>query len=284
MASGQLESNIQGEIDAREITLGKGVVVEPGAVITGKGGPADEVVLGDFAFVGRGTRIMVPRFSLGDYSKLHSNSFAHGAKPLQIGRNCWIGGNVVLDSMGGLDIDDNVGIGAQSQLWTHIRFGDIVEGCRFFSDRYMHVGKDAWFVGHCIVSPVDVGERSMAMVGSVVTKDMLPNRVYAGIPAADITEKVGPQFEDRSVQQKAEALSDLIDSFVAEEPEFAGQLVVVESSEDRPSGLTWFDVSTRTYNKRYAPAETAFLRAMTPLIKFVPEGESPFVTPRQSTG
>ena len=282
VSSDPLESVIQGEIHTKELIVGKGVVVEPGVVITGRAGPADSVILGDFAFIGRDTRIIVPRFSLGDYSKLHSHSFGHGSQPLQIGRNCWIGGNVVLDSMGGLDIDDNVGIGAQSQLWTHIQFGDIVEGCRFFSNRYMHVGKDAWFVGHCIVSPVEVGERSMAMVGSVVTKDMLPNHVYAGIPAADITEKVGPQFEDRSVRDKAITLRDLIAEFVSDHAEFAGKLVVVESSDERPSGVTWFDVSSRTYNKTYAPGEIAFLRSMTPLVKFVPEGDSAFVIPRIS--
>ena len=120
------------------------------------------------------------------------------------------------------------------------------------------------------------------MVGSVVTKDMLPNRVYAGIPAADITDKVGPQFEDRSVRDKAITLRDLIAEFVSDRAEFAGELVVVESPEERPADVTWFDVSSRTYNKMYAPAEIGFLRSMTPLVKFVPEGDPPFLTPRIS--
>ncbi len=126
------ESRILGTIDAEEIVIGQGVLVEEGALITGKNGRAARVVLGDHCCVGRGTRILVPEFCLGDYSKLHAHCFAHGMKPLRIGRNCWIGGGTVLDSMGGLTIDDNVGIGSQSQIWTHIRFGDIVEGCRFF--------------------------------------------------------------------------------------------------------------------------------------------------------
>lgn len=186
------ESQIEGTINADHVQIGQGVVVEEGVVIKGKDGPARQVILGDFCYIGRQTRIITPEFRLGDYSKLHAHSFAHGEKPMQIGRNCWIGGNTVLDSMGGLDIDDNVGIGAHSQIWTHIQFGDIVEGSRFFSKKYMHLGKDAWFVGHCIVSPVRVGPKSMAMVGSVVTKDMLPNHIYAGVPAKDMTDKMGP--------------------------------------------------------------------------------------------
>ena len=164
---------INGVIDAAHIRIGRGVVVEEGAVISGKGTTADRVVLGDYCYVGHNVRVFAPEFLLGDYSKLHAGSFGHGEHPLRIGRNCWIGGNVVLDSMAGLDIDDNVGIGGHSQLWTHLEFGDIVDGCRFYSHRYMHVRRDAWFVGHCIVSPVLVGERSMALVGSVVTREKI---------------------------------------------------------------------------------------------------------------
>ena len=275
---GTFESKIAGTINADEVIIGRGVTVEAGVVITGKSGPARRVVLGDFCYIGHDTRILAPEFRLGDYSKLHANSFAHGELPLQIGRNCWIGGNCVLDSMGGLDIDDNVGIGAHSQIWTHIQFGDIVEGCRFQSTKYMHVGKDAWFVGHCIVSPVAIGERSMALVGSVVTRDMLPNHVYAGVPAADVTAKVGTQFENIDTPEKARRLSALIESFTAEHPEYAGQLAVVQSPDDRPDGVCCFDVSQRVYTKRYLEAEVAFLKRHVPLVKFTPEGEAPFIT------
>ena len=271
------EARIAGTINAEEVVVGRGVVVEEGAVITGKSGRARRVVLGDFCYVGRETRILAPEFRLGDYSKLHAYSFGHGEEPLEIGRNCWIGGNCVLDSMGGLVIDDNVGIGAHSQIWTHIQFGDIVEGSRFFSKKSMYIGKDAWFVGHCIVSPVEVGARSMALVGSVVTRDMLPNHVYAGVPAADVTAKVGPQFEDVATEEKARRLEAMIATFVAEHPQYAGQLVVVQSADERPEGVCCFDVSQRVYTKRYLEAEVAFLKAHVPLVKFAPEGEPPFV-------
>lgn len=277
-----LEPRIEGEINAQELHIGRGVVIERGVIITGKDGPSKKVVLGDFAYIGRETRIICPEFRIGDYTKLHAFSFAHGELPMQIGRNCWIGGNTVLDSLGGLDIDDNVGIGAHSQVWTHIQFGDIVEGSRFFSSKYMHIGKDAWFVGHCIVSPVRVGEKSMAMVGSVITKDMLPNHIYAGTPARDISDKVGFQFEDRTIEQKAEAMQHLIDKFEYSHPEYKGQLLVVHSRDDIVPGICCFDVSRRTYTKTYGQAEIAFLKANVPLIKFAPDGEEPFVVPQQS--
>jgi len=49
------------------------------------------------------------------------------------------------------------------------------------------VGNDVWFVGHCVVSPVVVEDKSMSM--SVITKDMKYNEIYAGAPAKPISEK-----------------------------------------------------------------------------------------------
>lgn len=268
-----IQPQIKGKINANTIKVGKGVIVEEGAIIN-----ATEVVLGDYCYIGNNVKIITPKFRIGDYSKLHAYSFAHGEKPMQIGRNCWIGGNTVLDSLGGLDIDDNVGIGAHSQIWTHIQFGDIVEGCKFYSKKYMYVGKDAWLVGHCILSPVNVGARSMALVGSVITKDMEPNHIYAGSPAKDITDKIGTQFEDRVPEQKAVKLQELINKFETNNPKYAGRMKVVLSKNDmHKDDFTYFNVSDRTYTKNHTEAEMAFLKANVPLIKFVPHNEPNFI-------
>jgi len=274
-----LTSRIDGSIDAANVHVGRGVVVEEGALITGKNGPADSVVLGDFCFIGGGTTVRAPEFRLGDYSKLHAGSFGHGTQPLAIGRNCWIGGGTVLDSMGGLSIADNVGIGAQSQVWTHIRFGDVVEGSRFNSTRAMHIGEDAWLVGHCVLSPVRVGDRSMALVGSVITRDMRPNHVYAGVPAQDVTDKVGPQFETRSIERKAEVLSGLIADFERLHPEHRERIRILQQSGDLTDGVTYLDLETRCYVQTLSQAEVCFFRHFVPVVKFVPRDAPPFVTP-----
>jgi hypothetical protein len=179
--------------------------------------------------------------------------------------------------VGGLVIDDNVGIGSQSQIWTHIRFGDIVEGSRFHQEKSLWIGKDAWFVGHCVVSPVEVGERSMALAGSVVTRDMLPNHIYGGVPAVDLTDKLGGQFEERTVDAKAAKLRELIDAFTARHPAYGGKLLVVTSPVEIRPGVCCFDVSRRVYTKTCSEAEVAFLKAHVPLVKFTPLGEPPFV-------
>lgn len=47
--SKHLDNRIEGKIDAKEIILGKGVVVEKDVIIRGKHGTADKVRLGDFS-------------------------------------------------------------------------------------------------------------------------------------------------------------------------------------------------------------------------------------------
>lgn len=272
-----LNNTILGKIDADELIIGKGVVIEKGVVITGKVGKAKKVVIGDFTYIGENTKIIAPEFRIGDYSKLHANSFCHGEKPLRIGRNCWIGGNVVLDCLGGLDIDDNVGIGAQSQLWTHIKFGDIVEGSRFNSKKYMYVAKDVWFVGHCIVSPIKTEEKAMAMVGSVVTRDMEYNTIYAGVPAKNISDKIGYQFEDITNEEKAERLQTMVNEFEVLFPQFKNCIRVITDISQQNDSFNWFNVSNRTYNKRYSKAEITFLKEYTPSIKFTPFDKKSFI-------
>lgn len=272
-----LQPKLRSSPNAKEIYLGRGVVIEDNVTITGVNGQMDRLVLGDFCYIGEGTKIICPEFRLGAYSKLHAGAFCHGYKPLRVGRNCWFGGNVVLDSVGGLDIDDNVGVGAQSQLWTHIQFGDIVEGSRFHSNKYMHVGKDVWFVGHCIVSPVTVGERSMAMVGAVVTNDMEPNHVYGGVPAKDLTDKLGPQFEDRSIDQKADKLDQLIGEFCAKTGHVRDGFAIVRDVSEIKEGVTCFNVANRTFSQTFSEAEIDFFREYVPLVKFTPANAGSFI-------
>src|SRR5690606_23414990 len=129
---------------------------------------------------------------------------------------------------------------------------------------------------HCIVSPVEIGERSMAMAGSVVTKDMLPNHIYGGVPAVDLTHKIGNQFEERTVEEKANKLQELIDDFYVKHPEFTGHLKVIRSDSEVDSAFTCFNVSNRTYTKMSTPAEVVFLKENVPLIKFIPNSELDF--------
>lgn len=258
-------------IDAAQITVGVGSFVHPGARITGDDGRrAQRVVIGDHCYIGEGVQIRCPEFILGDYSKIHHQTVIHGYRPCHIGHNAWVGQFCIIDSIGGMTIGDNCGVGAHSQLWSHIKFGDTLEGCRFLSEKAMQIGRDVWFVGHCIVSPIVAADRSMAMVGSVVTKDMVFNTIYAGSPASEISSKIGPQFIDVSLAEKM----DRMRAYAKECGVDDKVSIVADSSEIIENGGTCFVVSERTYIKRRTDAEVAFMKFLLPArAKFTPRGD-----------
>ncbi len=95
---------------------------------------------------------------------------------------------------------------------------------RYHSAMPLEVMDDAWFVGHCIVAPVKAGEMSVALPGSVITRDMEANRVYAGIPATDMTDKLGPPFKETTPEERAEKMRAYLEEFYATNPEHRGKV------------------------------------------------------------
>ena len=265
------DRSLHSRIDAKEIVVGQGVVIEEGATISGPHGPAERVVLGDHTYIGENCKIRVPVFELGDYTQIHNHALCNGYQPLTIGHNGWFGQNTILNATDRLQIGNNCGVGAYSQLWTHIAYGDVLQGCRWHSTKAMTIGDDVWFVGHCIVSPIVAKDRSMALVGSVVTRDMDENRVYAGSPAKDVTDKVGPQFEARTVEARVEALRVLLTEFLQRDSEARPErLGIAADGESVLAGETMFDVVRRTYTKQRTPEEVRFIKFLLPGAKFLP--------------
>ena len=259
-------------VKASHIEIGQNTVIHPSAVISGAdGGQAERIALGDNCYIGENVQIRCPNFQLGDYSRIHHHTNVHGYLPCHIGHNAWIGQYCIIDSIGGMTIGDNCGIGAHSQLWSHIKYGDTMEGCRFLSATPMQIGKDVWFVGHCIVSPIVAEDKSMALVGSVVTKKMAANTIYAGCPAAEVSSRIGPQFQEISLEDKFQKLQMLL----AESGVNPTRVRVVRRPEEvQDKSSTYFIIATRTYTKRRSAEEIAFMQFLLPArAKFTPHGD-----------
>lgn len=257
-------------IQAKNLQLGVGVEIHPSAVIRGINGPAENITIGDHTYIGADVQIICNDFSIGDYGKIHHHTNIHGYNPCHIGHNAWIGQYTLIDSIGGVEIGDNCGVGAHSQLWSHIKFGDTLEGCRFNSDKGLKLGNDVWLVGHCILSPIAAADKSMALAGSVVTKDMAPNTVYAGTPAQAISDKIGGQFEEKSLEEKWRQLTDyLMQSGISSEKI---RIVKTRSEVDfENSELSFFCLEDRKYTKRRSAAEIGFIKFLLPeKAKFTP--------------
>lgn len=257
-----MNSNQHALISADEISVGFGAFIHPTAVICGSdGGTARRIHIGDHTYIGERVVIRCADFSIGDYSKIHHDTNIHGYLPCHIGHNAWIGQFTIIDSIGGTTIGDNCGIGAHSQLWSHIKYGDTLEGCRFLTEKPLTVGKDVWFVGHCIISPITAEDRSMAMVGSVVTKNMRANTIYAGSPACEISSKIGPQFLPVTIDEKKKRMRH----YLAESGIDGSTIRIVSStSEFGNDDLTYFAVDERIYTKQRSSAEIAFMKYLLP--------------------
>ena len=266
----------QYQIDADELWIGSNVVIEDGVKICGKSRrQARAVFIGDNTFVGRDTHGAVDDLWIGDYVTIHNSCLIAGEGRCAIGHCTWIGEHTILNSTGGLSLGNGVGVGAYSQLWTHIHHGDVLQGCRWNSTKEMVIGDDVWFVGHCIVSPIVAAPRSMALAGSVVTRDMQANHVYAGVPATDITDKVGPQFGETSIEDRLAIMIEKRSAFLRLHPTISeSSIAVVRDLSDVRGTLreetTYFDVTNRTYTKRLSHAEQSFMRFLLHGIKFFP--------------
>lgn len=228
-------------------------------------GPACRLVaIGFGSYIGDDVYIDAPEVSIGDYVKIHRGGLVHGYLPCLIGHNCWVGQSTIIDSIGGAEIGNNVGIGAQSQLWSHIKFGDTLEGCRWNSSKKLVVEDDVWFVGHCIVSPIHAARRSMLLVGGVITIDMLENHVYGGVPARDLTDRIGRQFDpvpaDKKRQRFEALYREFLDSAGLNPADYKATLV--ESLDGRASSgrETYFCLDQRTYLPSRSEPEYRFMR------------------------
>jgi acetyltransferase-like isoleucine patch superfamily enzyme len=255
-------------INADSLFIGKNTIIEETAIIRGVNGNSKEIIIGDNCYIGHNVQIICDNFTLGDYSKIHHDTNIHGYKPCQIGHNAWVGQFSIIDSIGGVKIGDNFGLGAHSQLWSHIKFGDTLEGCRFLSEKKMEIGDDVWFVGHCIVSPIKAENKSMALAGSVVTKDMKYNEIYAGSPAKSISLNSGYQFFEVTIEEKYNKLIQFLNDFGTND-----RLKIVTNFDhiNFEDDCTYFDLSSRKYKKTGSDIEIEFMKFLLPdKAKFTP--------------
>ena len=259
-------------IDSKKVKFGVNVHFGDGTKITGVDGPAEYVEIGDNVFLDSNIFVMTPEFRIGDYSKVYKSCRISGYKPCIIGHNFWCDQNTILNCTDTLTIGNNVGIGAYSQLWTHIKHGDVLEGCRFNMTKPMIIGDDVWFVGHSIVSPIKAGNKSMLLVGSVITKDMEENHIYGGSPAKDLTDKLGNQFNIRTSEEKMKIMESKLQDFLelVNDDVYKSIRIVEEFPANLYDGVSYFNINSRTYTKNLTEIEMKFMKYLLPLIKFTP--------------
>jgi len=201
------------ELAGRKIRIGDYVHIEKDCKFGAFGGIAEEIVIGDCCFIGRGTNILVSTLHMGDYVTIHNHTLIYGFKSCDLGHNSWIGQNTILNSNDVLKIGSNVGIGAYSQVWTHVYFGELLEGCQIFRVAPTLIEDDVWLIGHCIVSPgVTIHKKAIVLAGSLVTKDIPTEAIFGGAPAENLTNKF-PIRKTPTLMEKYEMMKKFIEDF-----------------------------------------------------------------------
>lgn len=103
------------------------------------------------------------------------------ANMVTIGNNVMIMGGCLMMSRGGITIDDDVMIAANTQLISNNH--DLHDHALLIC-KPVHICRNAWIgAGATILPGVTVGENAVVAAGAVVTKDVAPNTIVGGNPA-----------------------------------------------------------------------------------------------------
>jgi acetyltransferase-like isoleucine patch superfamily enzyme len=272
LSLGELQSVLHSQIFAKELYLGRGIWIGHNCKIGSPTKPIEKLIIGDQVWIDDNVTLQAPEITILDYTKMHKNILLYGRNSAFIGYNCWFGQNTIIDCEGKVELGNGLGVGAYSQLWSHIRHGDVMIGNKYLSFGSLVVEDDVWFVGHCIVSPIHAAKKSMAMVGSVITKDMEENHIYGGCPAKDLTDKIGPPFNDVPPDKRAAWLYQKWHSFCEANPDVPKDKLVVTSNfvDLGNCHSLQFDVSNREYVKTHDPIEVRWMKFLLPEAKFIP--------------
>ena len=103
---------------------------------------------------------------------------------LRFGRNVFVNHGCTAMDFGGIDIGDDVLIGPNVQLISSSHPLDPATRRRSITTAPIRIGRGAWIAaGATVLQGVTVGDDAVVAAGAVVTKDVPPRTLVAGVPA-----------------------------------------------------------------------------------------------------
>ena len=129
--------------------------------------------------------------NMGKNITFHYGLELRDPQKLYIGDGTIIGDNVLLDARSGLKIGNNVNFSSNASVYTlQHNYRSATFDCQFDRPLNVEIGNRAWIGSNVVILPgVAIGEGAVVCAGAVVTKDVPPYSVVAGIPAKQIGER-----------------------------------------------------------------------------------------------
>ena len=113
--------------------------------------------------------------------------FTDCGKNITIGKNVFINSGCQFQDQGGITIGDGALIGPKTVFAT-LKHGFEPEDRQSFYPAPISIGKNVWIGANVSVVPgVTIGDNASIGAGAVVTKNVAPNTVVAGVPAKVIS-------------------------------------------------------------------------------------------------
>lgn len=125
---------------------------------------------------------------IGDGSFMSKNIYMMAPRMLSVGTDTHINKDCLLDARGGLTIGNSVSVSHRVNIIT----GGHHLNSKNFQGKYLPIVIDdyAWIgIGSTILQGVHIGKGAVVCAGAVVTKDVAPYNVVAGVPARKIKER-----------------------------------------------------------------------------------------------
>jgi len=153
--------------------LGKGVVLEQGVLVF----HPETITIADDVYVGHQTIL----------KGYHENT-------MTIGTGAWIGQQCFLHSAGGITIGAGAGIGPGVKIITSTHAptdmpGPIMDGRLEFAPVHIGEGCDIG-IGAILLPGVTLGAGVQVGAGAVVTQDVSPGQIVAGVPARPLGSRI----------------------------------------------------------------------------------------------
>lgn len=148
-----------------------------------------QISIGDNNTINDNVRIIINdgHFEMGDWNIIHNDTLLLSKAYLRIKNNVWIGQNSVIDGTGGLTIKNGVRIGMQSQIWSHAKTAEEIEGCILNVAQPTIIEDEVWIQGNSLIgSGIIIGYRSIGLLGSVLHQSIGSNKVFKGNPAKEV--------------------------------------------------------------------------------------------------